>query len=91
MVGDDHGCKSSTYPGQSEFAFVDMHMPVLNPANVREVLDDGLYGIAMSRFCGSWVAMITLTENMDSAATLDVDPSGYRLSCPTMSQCLKVG
>ncbi len=73
VAGDDHGCKSSSYPGQSEFAFVDMHMPVLNPANVQEVLDYGLFGIELSRFSGCWVALITLTENMDSAATVNLD------------------
>jgi len=82
VAGDDHGCKSSSYPGQSEFAFVDMHMPVLNPANVQEVLDYGLYGIELSRFSGCWVAMITLTENMDSAATVDVDPERVQITTP---------
>ncbi|MFS1526073.1 indolepyruvate ferredoxin oxidoreductase family protein [Microbulbifer sp. 2304DJ12-6] len=74
VSGDDHGCKSSSYPGQSEFAFVDMHIPVLNPATVQEVLDYGHYGLELSRFSGCWVAMITLAENMDSAATVEVDP-----------------
>lgn len=83
VAGDDHGCKSSSYPGQSEFAFVDMHMPVLNPANVQEVLDYGLYGIELSRFSGCWVAMVTLTENMDSAATVDVDAGRVQIKHPT--------
>lgn len=83
VAGDDHGCKSSSYPGQSEFAFVDMHMPVLNPANVQEVLDYGLYGLELSRYCGCWVAMITLTENMDSAATVDVDSERVKIEIPT--------
>ncbi|NIB43615.1 indolepyruvate ferredoxin oxidoreductase family protein [Pseudomaricurvus alkylphenolicus] len=82
VAGDDHGCKSSSYPGQSEFAFVDMHMPVLNPANVQEVLDYGLYGIELSRFSGCWVAMVTLTENMDSAATVEVDPERVQIEHP---------
>jgi indolepyruvate ferredoxin oxidoreductase len=83
VAGDDHGCKSSSYPGQSEFAFVDMHMPILNPANVQEVLDYGLYGLELSRFCGCWVAMITLTENMDSASTVNVDSERVKIELPT--------
>lgn len=83
VAGDDHGCKSSSYPGQSEFAFVDMHMPVLNPASVQEVLDYGLYGIELSRFSGCWVAMITLSENMDSSASVDIDPKRVQIKYPT--------
>ncbi|EPJ48425.1 MAG: indolepyruvate ferredoxin oxidoreductase [Osedax symbiont Rs2] len=83
IAGDDHGCKSSSYPGQSEFAFVDMHMPVLNPASVQEVLDFGIYGIELSRYSGCWVAMITLTENMDSSATVDIDSQRVQIVQPT--------
>lgn len=82
VAGDDHGCKSSSYPGQSEFAFVDMHMPVLNPASVQEVLDYGQYGLAMSRYSGCWVAMITLGENLDSSATVVIDPSRIDIQTP---------
>jgi len=82
VAGDDHGCKSSSYPGQSEFAFVDMHMPILNPATVQEVLDYGHYGIAMSRFSGCWVALITLSENMDSAGLVDVSPDRLQITTP---------
>ena len=52
VVGDDHGCKSSTYPYQSEHLFMSLSMPVLAPANVQEVLDLGVYGIELSRYCG---------------------------------------
>jgi len=86
VAGDDHGCKSSSYPGQSEFAFVDMHIPVLNPATVQEVLDYGHYGFELSRFSGCWVAMITLAENMDSSATVDVDPQRVQFSYPEIER-----
>ncbi|SDZ86650.1 indolepyruvate ferredoxin oxidoreductase family protein [Microbulbifer marinus] len=86
VAGDDHGCKSSSYPGQSEFAFVDMHIPVLNPATVQEVLDYGHYGFELSRFSGCWVAMITLAENMDSSATVDVDPERVQFSYPEIER-----
>lgn len=86
VVGDDHGCKSSSYPGQSEFAFVDVQIPVLNPADVQEVLDYGRYGIELSRYSGCWVAMITLSENMDSAAVVNVDEHRLRISHPANHQ-----
>jgi indolepyruvate ferredoxin oxidoreductase len=83
VAGDDHGCKSSSSPGQSEFAFVDMHMPVLNPSSVQEVLDYGLYGFELSRYSGCWVAMITLSENMDSSATVEIDSDRVKIVYPT--------
>ncbi|UHQ55282.1 indolepyruvate ferredoxin oxidoreductase family protein [Microbulbifer sp. YPW16] len=86
IAGDDHGCKSSSYPGQSEFAFVDMHIPVLNPSTVQEVLDYGHYGLELSRFSGCWVAMITLAENMDSSSTVEVDPERVQFSYPEVER-----
>src|SRR5919106_4757029 len=50
LAGDDHTCKSSTLAHQSEFAFIDALIPVLNPAGVEEILDLGLYGWAMWRW-----------------------------------------
>jgi protein ImuA len=44
IAGDDHACKSSTLPHQSEYAFMDAMLPVLNPAGVQEILDLGVYG-----------------------------------------------
>ena len=74
VAGDDHACKSSTLPSQSEYAFQDFEMPVLAPADVQEVLDYGLIGYAMSRFSGLWVGLIALADTMDSGATISVGP-----------------
>ncbi len=57
LLGDDHACESSTTAHQSEFAMLDAMIPVLNPAGVQEILDYGLYGIALSRYAGCWVAL----------------------------------
>lgn len=72
VLGDDHMCKSSTLPSQSEFAMQDAEIPVLNPASIQDVLDYGLHGWAMSRFSGGWSAMIALADTMDSGAVVDV-------------------
>jgi indolepyruvate ferredoxin oxidoreductase len=72
VAGDDHACKSSTLPSQSEYAFADFEMPVLAPADVQEVLDYGLIGYALSRFSGLWVGLIALADTMDSGATIEV-------------------
>ncbi|MBA4013311.1 MAG: indolepyruvate ferredoxin oxidoreductase [Phenylobacterium sp.] len=83
VAGDDHNCKSSTLPSQSEFAFQDFEMPVLSPADVQEVLDFGLMGIAMSRFSGLWVGLIALADTMDSGVTIDVSVNRHQISVPT--------
>jgi indolepyruvate ferredoxin oxidoreductase len=44
LMGDDHTAESSTVAHQSEFHFVDVMIPILNPAGVQEILDYGLYG-----------------------------------------------
>ncbi|HEX8665330.1 MAG TPA: indolepyruvate ferredoxin oxidoreductase family protein [Beijerinckiaceae bacterium] len=71
LMGDDHTAESSTVAHQSEFAFVDVMIPILNPAGVQEMLDYGLYGFAMSRFCGSWAAMKCVKDNIESTASVD--------------------
>ena len=71
LMGDDHTAESSTVAHQSEFAFVDVMIPILNPAGVQEILDYGLYGYAMSRFCGSWAAMKCVKDNIESTASVD--------------------
>src|SRR5437868_6658527 len=82
VAGDDHSCKSSTLPSQSEYAFQDFEMPVLSPADVQEVLDYGLMGYAMSRFSGLWVGLIALADTMDSGATIDVSLARHRIVTP---------
>lgn len=82
LAGDDHTCKSSTTAHQSEFAFVDAMIPVLNPAGVQEFLDLGLYGWAMSRFSGCWVAFKTVAETVDSSASVHVDPHRVKIVTP---------
>ena len=82
IAGDDHACKSSTLPHQSEHMFVGASVPVLAPANVQEVLDFGIFGWAMSRFTGCWVALKAITDNMDATMGVIVDPSRYTFNLP---------
>src|SRR6476661_4884464 len=53
LAGDDHACKSSTVPHQSDLSFAAALIPVLYPSSVQEILDLGLHGWAMSRFSGA--------------------------------------
>lgn len=82
VAGDDHACKSSTLPHQSEHMFMGASIPVLAPANVQEVLDLGLYGWELSRYCGCWVGLKAITENMDSAISADIDPTRVSIVMP---------
>src|SRR3954470_11266354 len=71
LMGDDHTAESSTTAHQSEFHFVDVMMPILNPAGVQEIIDYGLYGIAMSRFTGAWAALKCMKDTVESTAVID--------------------
>ncbi|RCK50357.1 indolepyruvate ferredoxin oxidoreductase [Thalassospira profundimaris] len=75
LAGDDHSCKSSTLPHQTEYAFIDAQIPVLNPSGVQDIIDFGLHGWAMSRYSGCWVAMKTIAETVESSAAVDVAPN----------------
>jgi indolepyruvate ferredoxin oxidoreductase len=71
LMGDDHTAESSTTAHQSEFNFVDVMIPILNPAGVQEIIDYGLYGWAMSRFTGTWVGLKCMHETVESTAVVD--------------------
>ena len=82
LAGDDHTCKSSTLPHQSEYAFMDACIPVLNPSGVQEILDLGLYGWAMSRYSGCWIAFKTIAETVDSSASVEIGPERIEIVLP---------
>src|SRR5690348_755689 len=71
LMGDDHTAESSTTAHQSEFNFVDVMIPILNPAGVQEIIDYGIYGWAMSRFTGAWVGLKCMHETVESTAVID--------------------
>ncbi len=71
LMGDDHTAESSTTAHQSEYHFIDVMIPILNPAGVQEIVDYGLYGWAMSRFTGAWTALKCMHETVESTAVID--------------------
>ncbi|MGA8323434.1 MAG: indolepyruvate ferredoxin oxidoreductase family protein, partial [Xanthobacteraceae bacterium] len=87
LMGDDHTAESSTTAHQSEYHFIDVMIPILNPAGVQEVLDYGLYGWAMSRYTGAWTALKTMHETIEATAAIDgsldriniVTPDDFRM------------
>ncbi len=74
ILGDDHGCVSSSMPHQSEQALIAWSMPVINPANIQEYLEFGLYGWAMSRFTGAWSGFKAISETVEGGAVIELPP-----------------
>jgi indolepyruvate ferredoxin oxidoreductase len=82
LMGDDHTAESSTTAHQSEFHFLDLMVPILNPAGVQEILDFGLYGYAMSRFTGAWTALKCVKDNIESTASVDGSLNRVKIIVP---------
>jgi indolepyruvate ferredoxin oxidoreductase len=82
LAGDDHACKSSTLPHQSEHAFDAAMIPVLYPTGVQEIIDLGLHGFAMSRYSGLYIAFKVISETVDSSASIHLDPDSPRILLP---------
>ncbi len=49
-------------------------MPVLNPADVSEFLTYGEYGFALSRYSGTWVGFKAVSETVESARSINLQP-----------------
>jgi indolepyruvate ferredoxin oxidoreductase len=82
ILGDDHGCESSTLAHQSEEVMIAARIPVLFPSSLAEYIDFGLKGIALSRYSGCWVGFKAVSETVDGSATIDVDPLGLDIRIP---------
>lgn len=83
LMGDDPGAKSSSIANQSEPAMIHCGIPVLNPSNVQDYLDFGLYGWALSRYSGCWIGLKCLTDTIESSASVAVSPDRVRIALPT--------
>ncbi|MEL6258685.1 MAG: indolepyruvate ferredoxin oxidoreductase family protein, partial [Pseudomonadota bacterium] len=84
ILGDDHMCKSSTLPSQSEYAMQDAEIPVLNPASIQDVLDYGIHGWAMGRYSGAWTGLVALADTMDSGAVVNVGLDRFSFVTPNL-------
>ena len=85
VAGDDHACKSSTVPHQSEQAFIAASVPVLVPSDVHDILEFGLHGWAMSRWSGRYVGLKTVADVVDSSASIAFDLAAFRSLLPDAS------
>lgn len=81
-VGDDHALTSTDAPAAHEYAFAELMMPLLYPADVQDILDFGAYGWALSRYCGGWVGFKLLPDTVDASAVVDADPWRVDIASP---------
>ncbi|MBM3792779.1 MAG: indolepyruvate ferredoxin oxidoreductase family protein [Acidobacteria bacterium] len=82
LAGDDHPCKSSSIPHQSDFSLYNVNIPTLYPGNTQEILDYGLYAIALSRYSGAWCALKLLTQTCDGGGIVEVGLDRYQFHTP---------
>lgn len=77
IAGDDHGGKSSDSAHQSEHTLIAALLPILYPATIGEILEFGLFGWAMSRYSGCYVALKCITDTLDLSGSVEL-PDPYR-------------
>ena len=77
-VGDDPQAKSSSVPSTSEPTLFALAMPILTPADPREILELGLHGFALSRASGLWVGLRIPATVADSTQSVELCATGVR-------------
>jgi indolepyruvate ferredoxin oxidoreductase len=83
VAGDDHGGKSSDSAHQSEQTLIAAFLPVLYPATIGEILEFGLFGWAMSRYSGCYVALKCITDTLDLTASVELPDIHRPYTIPT--------
>lgn len=83
LVGDDHGCKSSTLPCQSDHVLYAYMIPQLYPYSIQEFVEYGILGIEMSRYSGCWTAMKLTSESVETSGTVDLSRENRKILMPT--------
>ncbi len=72
LFGDDHGCVSSSMSHQSDVAAMSWYSPTIHPASVAEYIEFGLWGWALSRYSGMWVAFKAISEVVESGMSVEL-------------------
>lgn len=85
LVGDDPAAKSSTVPAVSERSLAALGIPVLLPRNAAEVITFGLHAVALSRACGTPVALKIVADVADGAWVVDEAVSQVAPITPTLT------
>ena len=82
FAGDDHTCKSSTIPHQSDHAFISAIMPMLYPSSIHEFIEMGLLGIAMSRYSGCWIGFKVISETIETSSVVELGAESREFVLP---------
>jgi indolepyruvate ferredoxin oxidoreductase len=82
VSGDDPGATSSSIANQCDHAFISASIPVLAPASVAEILGYGLLGVGLSRYAGVWVGLKTVSDVVESSASIVISASRPPLMLP---------
>src|SRR3546814_12627421 len=69
IVGDDRTAASSSIPHASETSLLALGIPIVHPASVEEYELFGLWGWALSRYRGAWVAFKAERSEESSVGT----------------------
>jgi indolepyruvate ferredoxin oxidoreductase len=72
-IGDDPSAKSSTVPSSSEQMCRSLHMPLLAPGTVGEVVSLGLHAVALSRHAGLWCGLKIVADTADGSSVVALD------------------
>ena len=82
VAGDDHPGKSSTVVNQSEPLLRALEIPVLYPSDVQEIIEFGLLGWELSRYCGLWVGLKTTNETVEQTQTVTLNVGEFSVQRP---------
>ncbi len=82
LAGDDMGAKSSVTAAGSDLPLIAANIPILYPATTGEFIEYGLYGWAMSRFAGLWVALKGVTDTIELTSTIAADSEKLEILTP---------
>jgi len=84
VSGDDHVAHSSVFPHTTDGIFESVNIPVLQPADVADIIDLGLAGLALSRFSGLWVGLKTIAETAEQHG-MAIVPTERRFATPDLA------
>ncbi|GBU09524.1 indolepyruvate ferredoxin oxidoreductase [Gammaproteobacteria bacterium] len=82
VLGDDHTSISSSMSHQSDLVLKAFRMPVIHPASIAEYEAFGLWGFALSRYCGAWVGFKAVSSIVEGKTTVPLQPH-FKIDLPT--------
>src|SRR3984885_21854 len=82
LIGDDPTAKSSTLPSSSVSMARGLHLPLLSPGSVADVVRLGLHAVALSRYSGLWAGLQIEADVADAAAGVGIGAAWPEIPLP---------